>query len=303
MKSDFKEQVKLLLDVLPVSLKDSRVALKGGTAINLFMYDMSRLSVDIDLAYLPIEARDITFANIAEIMDEMLLSLTKIAGIRAEIKRTKEQIAKQILVIRNNIAIKIELNLVIRGSVYEPVKLELAKKAQNEFKKYIEIQSLSFEDVYAGKFCAALDRGHPRDLSDLVIFFKNNIITEKLKNAFIFYLLSAGRPIAELLSPGQFHNLESLYNDEFAGMIDEQITLDELKSARGKLVDLLSKALTENDKKFLLSFKTGAPDWSLSPIDKLQEMPSIKWKLYNINNMDKSKHEEAVEKLRRVLGL
>ena len=191
MKSDFKEQVKLLLDVLPISLMDSRLALKGGTAINLFVCDMPRLSVDIDLTYLPIEDRDATFANITEIMDTMLDNLRKLSGIKAEIKRTKDGTAKQILVVRDNIAVKIELNLVIRGSVYEPVKLDLAKKAQDEFKKYIEIQSLSFEDLYAGKFCAALDRSHPRDLFDLVIFFQNNIISEKLKNAFIFYLLNS----------------------------------------------------------------------------------------------------------------
>jgi hypothetical protein len=39
-------------------------ALKGGTAINLFVQDMPRLSVDIDLTYLPVESRDIFLLNI-----------------------------------------------------------------------------------------------------------------------------------------------------------------------------------------------------------------------------------------------
>ena len=49
-------------------MKDERVALKGGTAINLFHRDFSRLSVDIDLCYLPLESRDETFKNLHNIL-------------------------------------------------------------------------------------------------------------------------------------------------------------------------------------------------------------------------------------------
>lgn len=47
----------LLLQILPIVGEESCFALKGGTAINLFIRDMPRLSVDIDLTYLPIESR------------------------------------------------------------------------------------------------------------------------------------------------------------------------------------------------------------------------------------------------------
>ena len=58
-KSDYSDQVSLLLDVLPVINQFECFALKGGTAINLFIRNMPRLSIDIDLAYLPIESRDV----------------------------------------------------------------------------------------------------------------------------------------------------------------------------------------------------------------------------------------------------
>lgn len=60
----YKNQVSLLLEVLPVLNEFKCFALKGGTAINLFIHDMPRLSVDIDLTYLPIESRDVFLSNI-----------------------------------------------------------------------------------------------------------------------------------------------------------------------------------------------------------------------------------------------
>ena len=57
----YLQQVGLMLKVLPVVGKSDCFALKGGTAINFFWQDMPRLSVDIDLTYLPIEPRVSSF--------------------------------------------------------------------------------------------------------------------------------------------------------------------------------------------------------------------------------------------------
>lgn len=62
----YRNQVKLLLDVLPEVAKEKCFALHGGTAINLFVRDMPRLSVDIDLTYILIEARDASMNKINE---------------------------------------------------------------------------------------------------------------------------------------------------------------------------------------------------------------------------------------------
>ena len=53
--SIYYKQVQLLMDVIPFIAKEETFALKGGTAINLFIQDLPRLSVDIDLTYLPVE--------------------------------------------------------------------------------------------------------------------------------------------------------------------------------------------------------------------------------------------------------
>jgi predicted nucleotidyltransferase component of viral defense system len=50
----YRKQVKLLIRILPFIAEEDCFALKGGTAINLFVRNMPRLSVDIDLTYLPV---------------------------------------------------------------------------------------------------------------------------------------------------------------------------------------------------------------------------------------------------------
>lgn len=60
----YVSQVELLLKILPIINMQDCFALKGGTAINLFIRDMPRLSVDIDLTYLPIEPREQFLKNI-----------------------------------------------------------------------------------------------------------------------------------------------------------------------------------------------------------------------------------------------
>ena len=62
----YKKQIRLLLDVLPEIAKESTLALNGGTAINLFLRDMPRLSVDIDLTYIPFDDRPTSFKNISD---------------------------------------------------------------------------------------------------------------------------------------------------------------------------------------------------------------------------------------------
>lgn len=64
--SKYFKQAELLIQVLPYVEMEKDFALKGGTAINLFIRDVPRLSIDIDLTYLPIEDRETTIKNISE---------------------------------------------------------------------------------------------------------------------------------------------------------------------------------------------------------------------------------------------
>jgi hypothetical protein len=77
MEKIYRQQVSLLLTVLPEVAKEKCLALHGGTAINLFVRDMPRLSVDIDLTYLPIEDRETSVNHIAEALERIKANLGK----------------------------------------------------------------------------------------------------------------------------------------------------------------------------------------------------------------------------------
>lgn len=63
-REQYMRQVELLVRTLPYIARHEAFALKGGTAINLFYREMPRLSVDIDLTYVPIEDRETTLKGI-----------------------------------------------------------------------------------------------------------------------------------------------------------------------------------------------------------------------------------------------
>jgi predicted nucleotidyltransferase component of viral defense system len=301
IESTFKQQVSLLLEIISDVFANDELALKGGTAINLFVQDLPRLSVDIDVAYIKISDRTTFISRISEITTEICRKLRTKSALKVFPNRTSDGFTNQIRVEDQSTSIKIDINFIMRGTVYDCVQLNSSEMVKNVFKKSVKIKCLSFEDLYAGKFCAALDRSHPRDLFDLFIFFKSHKMTKKLKIAFIVYLLSSNRPIFELLDPLPNKDLEELFKKEFEGMVEEAVTIEELKESKNLLINSIHEALNENDRKFLISFKSGDPIWDLFPFESLKDMPSIKWKLYNIKNMPRAKHEFMLQKLKDVL--
>jgi len=241
----YEEQVKLLIDVLPLALKDERVALKGGTAINLFYRDLPRLSVDIDLSYLPIEDRTTTYKNIHSILKQIKKdAIGKLGCSVKENKKLEKTNEAKLFIKKDDITIKVEPNYIIRGNVLSPVTLALVESAQEEFEREVDIQCLAHDELYAGKICAALDRQHPRDLFDIHLLLKNEGVTPELKDAFLVYLLSHGRPIIELLSPN-LKELKDVYEKELKGMERVNVSLGELEQARKELIQEINGLLNE----------------------------------------------------------
>lgn len=77
MHDRYVEQVRLLMRALPAIAEEKVFALKGGTAINLFYRNMPRLSVDIDLVYMPVEERETSLHNIDDALDRVTHALTR----------------------------------------------------------------------------------------------------------------------------------------------------------------------------------------------------------------------------------
>lgn len=89
IKPQYQDQVKLLVDVLPFVAQETCFALKGGTAINLFEWDLPRLSVDIDLTYLPMQGRQDAVASISQALGRLKNS------IEGALKQTRVTLVKQ----------------------------------------------------------------------------------------------------------------------------------------------------------------------------------------------------------------
>lgn len=302
----YKNQVALLLEVLPVLNDFKCFALKGGTAINLFIHDMPRLSVDIDLTYLPIESRDVFLSNIEAELLKMKQLIEQLGVIVKTVPMKNGSISK-LQVYSNNGMIKIEPNFVLRGSVFPCEEKELCDKAQDQFLKFMRVRTLSVADLYGGKICAALDRYHPRDLFDIKLLLENQGVTEAVRQAFIVYLASGSRPMHELLEPRitetSQKEFENTFQNEFSGMTSIPTTHEELKGIRAHLPKLLLSSFTETEKMFLIQLKSGNPDWSLLPIDGIKNLPGIQWKLQNINKIPEEKKIEQLNKLKRVLDV
>ncbi len=298
----YYKQTELLLKALPIINRDSDFALKGGTAINFFIRNLPRLSVDIDLVYLPIKNREETLSNITAKLRGIGKSISSyLDGVEIferSIKNT--EYLSGINVKKADALIKIETNTVIRGSVYEPLQFVLCAEAQNVFEIYLKMRCLSVPDLYGGKICAALDRQHPRDLFDIKLLLDNEGFTEEIKKAFLVYLISHDRPISELLDP-RLKDISTIFAREFTGMTDMEIELHQLTKTFYTLKELIITMLTDNDKEFLLSFKRKEPKWDLLGLANIENLPAVKWKLFNIEQMDSKKRKVACGKLEMIL--
>lgn len=191
----FFKQAELLLRILPFVHKEEVFALKGGTALNFFIRDLPRLSVDIDITYLPLTERNFALDDISHALIRISREIKRrIPWSRITLKNIRgTKILKGLVVSQKEATTKIEPNLVLRGSVYPPEIKTLSKKAQDLFELSVQSRTLSMDELYAGKVCAALDRQHPRDLFDVHFLFKNEGLTVKIRRAFIVYLISHPR--------------------------------------------------------------------------------------------------------------
>lgn len=300
----FFHPANLVLDILPLINQDHRFALKGGTAINFFIRALPRLSVDIDLAYLPVEERLQSIKHIHNALDELTVKIhAKLPGamVDQKILNNTNTISK-LIVRRDQARIKIEPNLITRGSVFPVQDFSLVKEAENFFEKSVKIQTLSLPDLYGSKICAALDRQHPRDFFDIMILFENEGITDEIRQAFIVYLVSHNRPMIELLNPNAIE-IDHTFNTEFRGMTFRSVSLADLKSARATLFSIIKTMLTEMERRFLLSIKSGEPNWDLFPVAHIKELPAVQWKLQNIGRMNPRKHAGALERLKKFLEI
>lgn len=305
MSSDkYIAYVDLMLKVLPYVANEKCFSLKGGTAINLFVRNMPRLSIDIDLAYVGTEQRDLAFKNaesaLARIKSEVEKHIPKTKVLRPT-KSGSDNIGK-LFAIREGIQIKIEANPVIRGTAFDGEVRDLVSNAENQFGVTLSTHVVSIPDLYGGKLVAALDRQHPRDLFDVKMLFDNEGLTDDIIKGFLVYLSSHKRPLQEVISPTK-KNQEDLFNKEFIGMTNIRFSYGDFEEIRNALISEIHARLSNEHREYLLSLQQGNPKWSLLGLAGIENLPAVKWKLENIQKMHADKKSEAVDLLKQALKI
>jgi len=302
LPEDYMQQVDLLIRILPYVARHDLFALKGGSAINLFYRDLPRLSVDIDLTYLPIQDRATSLMAIDRILEEIrcdiIDNMTDIVVRRISGGGDNNT---RILVQEDDTQIKIETSPVIRGTVH-PTELRTACKAVSDHHGVVEIRLLSFEDLYSGKLNAALDRQHPRDLFDVKLLYENEGLTDALFRTFLIYVASSGRPPHELIKPS-FQEISQAFFNEFSGMSTIPVSLDELTDVRARLVRDLHSRLDNRAMRFLLSLHDGSPDFEAIGLPQAADLPAVRWKVLNLNKLKQQNPDKHAEQRRAIEAL
>ena len=298
----YHQQVQLLVKLLVLVDSESCFALKGGTAINLFVQNLPRLSIDIDLVYLPNENRNTALDNIKQALDRISQLIDKQFNHARVVKSYLDKDdALRLVVTVNGVLVKIELSPVLRGTVFAPQRMRVVAQVEDRF-GFVEINTVSLADLYAGKICAALDRQHPRDLFDVKLFLDNYDFNTETRQAFIVYLISHPRPISEILRP-KIKPLASQFNSEFKGMTFIEMSLNDLENCRTSLIELVSHSFNKDEKDFIISFQQNKPNWSLLSLDNIETLSAVRWKQLNIAKMPEQKLIKETTKLIEILNL
>ena len=299
MDKTYIDTVRLLLRVAPDVFAGDLFALKGGTAINLFVRDMPRLSVDLDLVFtdhtLPrAEALRAITAGLQTISDRLHKT-----GFSVRTIGNKVMGGTKLVIEDGTSMVKIEVNTVLRGTVLPVEHHSLTKSASDLFLAELQLPTLAHAELYGGKLVAALDRQHPRDLFDVHQLFENEGITEAMVECFVIYLSAHDHPPHDVLD-SRDKDISRTYQDQFEGMATVPVTLDQLMATRTRLRDELSKRLTLRQRNFLLSLVRAEPDCSLLDCQHASELPGIQWKLLNLRKFRDQKPEGFAEQIRKM---
>ena len=300
----YLDTARLLIQVAPLVFADGAFALKGGTAINLFMRNMPRLSVDLDLVFTDHRMpRDQALQRIDEALRQAAARLNA-RGFQTRTRGAAGGLETKLMVRRGSIEVKVEVNFVMRGTVHPVRNAALARRARDLLMADVELPVASLEDVYGGKLVAAMDRQHPRDLFDVMQLFAYEGITPSIRRAFVVYLASHNRPVHEVLFPAE-RDIAQEYERTFQGMTADTVELADLLTVRKRMMVELPGSLDPDERRFLLSLVNNKPDWPLLEIPHADELPGIRWKLNNLGHLQTSnpkKFNEQREALARLLG-
>lgn len=297
LRSVYGQKVELLLRLLPIVMDEGVFAVHGGTAINLFLKNLPRYSVDIDLTYVPLADRQ-------QSIDDINLRLKHIADKAGKAFRGMHVMPNtatcKLLCEYQGKQVKVEVNQTKRGIVGgKVVRLPLSERAQEEFGMYCEADIVPVTQLYGGKIAAALSRQHPRDLFDVKYM---DVPLADCREGLVFCLLGSDRPIHESFAPKLIDQREAMEN-QFEGMTDVAFSYEEFEETRRQLIRDVNGLMTEADRRFLVGFEMGKPEWEGYEFEYFKDYPSVKWKLLNLQCLSRQNPEKLAAEAGKLKGI
>ena len=152
MDKAYIETVRLLLEAAPVIFEAPVFAMKGGTAINLFVQDMPRLSVDMDVVYTDHKAsRPDALRSISTALETVRNRLSEI-GLEAEVSSSREGDETKLFVRRGRNQVKVEVNHVCRGTILPVQRRQLNADARHLFTTELRLSRTSSLESHGIQF-------------------------------------------------------------------------------------------------------------------------------------------------------
>jgi predicted nucleotidyltransferase component of viral defense system len=288
----------VLQQFLEVPYLRNRIALKGGTALNLFHFEsLPRLSVDIDLNYIGeverskmLEEKPLLNDAIYKILEQNQFTFYRHPNNHAGSKMVWQYAS----VMGQKGNLEIDLNYMYRQPLWD---IEW-KSPRFKLDKLFEVPVLDIHELAAGKLSALFSRTASRDLFDAhYLLTKSKLSCDKLRLTFVIYLSMTDIDI-EGLSPNSIKGDVNDINNRLFPVL-RQINLprkkNELKQWAAKLVIELEEALQMifplkiEEKAFINQIRTeGKIEPSLIGADamlasKILSHPAIIWATKKIN--------------------
>lgn len=302
MDKRYLDRVALLVRILPLLQAEPRFALKGGTAINLFEHGLPRLSVDIDLTWLPAGEFESDAKDIDGALNDMAHRL-RAHPFRLQVQPSRSSGATTIhrlIVSEHRTQVQIETSPVMRGTVHPARRINLHPVVERRFGS-AQVQVLDFLDLYAGKLCAALSRQHPRDLFDVGLLMDSGRLDSTLWRTFLIYLIASPKPAAEMLAPTDPKEFTDIFENHFQGMTTDPVTAAQLLEHRARLLASFGRMMDKACVEFLESVEEERPDFDLIGLPQAANLPGVLRKLHNLAQRTPSKRAADRARLEKVL--
>jgi hypothetical protein len=296
----YTDRLRLLVEIRPVLAQEPRFALKGGTAINLFEHDLPRLSVDIDLAWLPVHDHGEDAKLIAEALGQ-LADVLRARPLQLQVQTSAGEggPVTRLVASRGRARVQIETTPVMRGTVHPVRRMVVRPRVQEAF-GFAEVQVLNFADLYAGKLAAALSR-RIRVTSLMSACCWLTSVRAGLWRAFLMYLTCSPKPAWEMLAPRLPLNFETTFEAHFNGMTSEPTGVAELLESRERLVARVPQWLDAPSRALLQSVEDEKPDFNLIGLAHAAELPGVRRKLHNLAQRKAAKRAADRRKLDETL--